>query len=92
MSKWHLIESAPKNEPVLVFDAAGIVCEPWGDRYAADADQFKLYIFPAHFDGKDWVTCLGTIEGYSYESDSDSWVAALLAKPSHWMPLPERPT
>ncbi len=50
-----------------------------------------LHVFPAAWGTKEWCACLGTIEGYSYESDSDSWVASLITTPTYWMPLPAPP-
>lgn len=76
MGDWLPIESAPRDEPVLVYGLwAGEVSGQWDKPVMMPAS----YAGPGgDFPGFDWV-CEGT-SGYA------AWM-----KPSHWMPLPDPP-
>lgn len=73
MSEWQPIETAPRNEYVLVF--------------CPDASEWTqimicgLLEFEGDPDPPDW-----------YELNADARPDPLDVGPTHWMPLPERPS
>lgn len=93
MSEWQSIETAPKNGTwILVNDPEGVAdslsCESAYDIERAP----RLHVFMAQWVEKEWIACFGEVDGWGCPSGGyDHWVAGLIAKPTHWMPLPAPP-
>lgn len=72
---WQPIDTAPKNEPVLVYGL-------WAGEINGQDKEPGIYI--AKFNGRS------DYEGYWWScQDTDAYAAWV--KPTHWQPLPEPP-
>ncbi len=77
--QWKDIETAPKDESIIIFHPEGGVCEGWyetkNDRwYVLDGRNLKEYIY-YYSDVREDLPCL----------------TYLMSPPTRWMPLPEPP-
>ena len=78
MSEWQPIETAPKDEPVL------LLCGAW-----IAVGRFMLYGFR---DGGFWTLPFIDDDGRVEEACDNSWDHGIISlKPTHWMPLPDPP-
>jgi hypothetical protein len=87
MSEWKPIESAPRDETVVVLMCDTVTDKPWNTPFRYD------YAFGYFKRGKWWIENNGDYHdgghGNEYECGTERWMEYL--PPTHWMPLPPPP-
>jgi hypothetical protein len=91
---WQLIETAPLDALVLIYDPVGVV-PGFNSVFSEWPESLTVHVLPArlvrcHRGDPEWETIVAEYD-FGVPSDRSFDASSVSIAPTHWMPLPKPP-